>query len=294
MHDIWNPWHGCVKCSEGCDNCYMYFLDRLRDQDGANIYRTRSGFDKPLRKDRQGRYRTRSGETVRVCMTSDFFLEQADAWRDEAWDVMRQRFDVKFYLLTKRPQRVAAHLPPDWGDGWENVVFNVTCENQRRADERVPLLLELPFRHRGVMCAPLIGPVRIGRYLDSGLIERVSCGGENYDGARPCDFDWVRSLSAECRARDVSFCFMETGTVFVKDGRTYRIPDKQLQSEMARKSGVSHEGRPMVFHLRDPLGLPLPPEGLYAPRFRERCHRCGSQPICNGCADCGACDGKGI
>ena len=38
LHDIWNPWHGCVKCSEGCQNCYMYFLDRMRDQNGAEIY----------------------------------------------------------------------------------------------------------------------------------------------------------------------------------------------------------------------------------------------------------------
>ena len=30
MHDIWNPWHGCKKCSEGCENCYMYFLDEQR------------------------------------------------------------------------------------------------------------------------------------------------------------------------------------------------------------------------------------------------------------------------
>ena len=29
LHDIWNPWHGCVKCSECCQNCYMYFLDRM-------------------------------------------------------------------------------------------------------------------------------------------------------------------------------------------------------------------------------------------------------------------------
>ena len=43
---------------------------------------------------------------IRVCMTSDFFLEEADAWRDEAWSIMRQRPDVKFFLLTKRPQRV--------------------------------------------------------------------------------------------------------------------------------------------------------------------------------------------
>ncbi|MBO4344151.1 MAG: DUF5131 family protein, partial [Victivallales bacterium] len=21
MHDIWNPWHGCRKISEGCQHC---------------------------------------------------------------------------------------------------------------------------------------------------------------------------------------------------------------------------------------------------------------------------------
>jgi len=135
VHDIWNPWHGCRKCSEGCENCYMYFLDGLRDKDGSEIYRTKAGFRYPLSKDRNGRYKVQSGEMIRVCMTSDFFLEEADAWRDEAWSIMRQRPDVKFFLLTKRPQRVAQCLPMDWGDGWENVMFNVTfvfCGTGRR------------------------------------------------------------------------------------------------------------------------------------------------------------------
>ena len=48
---------------------------------------------------------------ISVCMTSDFFLEEADLWRPEAWDIMRQRSDVIFYLLTKRPQRVSQCLP---------------------------------------------------------------------------------------------------------------------------------------------------------------------------------------
>ena len=119
MHDIWNPWHGCIKCSEGCQNCYMFFLDRLRERDGAQIYRTRAGFDYPLQRDRSGSYKIQSGELIRVCMTSDFFLEEADPWREDAWDIMSQRPDVKFFLLTKRPQRMAACLPHDWGSGWE-------------------------------------------------------------------------------------------------------------------------------------------------------------------------------
>ena len=46
---------------------------------------------------------------------------------------MRQRPDVEFLLLTERPQRAAERLPYDWGDGRENVRFNVPCENQCRA-----------------------------------------------------------------------------------------------------------------------------------------------------------------
>ena len=117
MRDIWNPWHGCIKCSEGCQNCYMYFLDRTRNQDGSRIYRT-NAFDYPVRRDRSGRYKLPSGMSLRVCMTSDFFLEEADAWRAQAWNIIARRRDVKFFLLTKRPQRVEKCLPVDWGDGW--------------------------------------------------------------------------------------------------------------------------------------------------------------------------------
>lgn len=76
----------------------------------------------------------KSGETLRVCMTSDFFIEEADEWRGEAWKIISERPDVVFYLLTKRPERVAKLLPKNWGGGWENVFFNVTAENQARAD----------------------------------------------------------------------------------------------------------------------------------------------------------------
>ena len=292
MHDIWNPWHGCIKCSEGCQNCYMYFLDRVRDRDGAEIYRTKSGFDYPLKRDRQGNFKIRSGEQIRVCMTSDFFLEEADEWREEAWAIMKRRSDVKFFLLTKRPQRVRECLPKNWGDGWDNIFFNVTCENQRRADERIPILLSLPFKHKGIMCAPLIGSVTIEKYLKYGQIEQVVCGGENYDGARPCDFDWVKTLCRECEEHNVTFCFIETGTMFVKDGKKYYIPKKSVQSEMAYKSGMSYMGKPMEFKLTDKYGREIPKSELYLPYFGEQCQKCGSKPICNGCSNCGKCKPK--
>lgn len=289
MHDIWNPWHGCIKISEGCDNCYMFFLDRMRERDGSVIYKTKSGFNYPLSRDRSGNYKVKSGELIRVCMNSDFFLPEADEWRDEAWEIMRMRPDVKFFLLTKRPEMVAERLPKNWSDGFDNVMFNVTCENQRRADERIPILLELPFKHKGIMCAPFIGEISIAKFLESGQIEQVICGGENYDGSRPCNFDWVKKLRAECVERNITFCFIETGTVFIKDGKAYRIPSKRVQAEMAHKSGVNYIGKTIKWKLTDGFGIPLTQDELYIPSYKEHCHRCGSKLICNGCSDCGKC-----
>jgi protein gp37 len=268
----------------------MYFLDRMRDGDGSDIYRTKAGFDYPVQKDRQGNYRVKSGELIRICMTSDFFLEDADEWRNDAWNVIRERPDVKFFMLTKRPQRVLDCLPDDWGEGWENVMLNVSCENQARADERIPILHTLPFKHKGIMCAPFIGPVSIDRYLDEGQLEQVICGGENYDGARPCDFDWVKRLQSECVKHGVTFCFIETGTNFIKDGKKYYMPKKSVQSEMAYKSGMNYEGKPIAWKLRYPLGIETPESELYVPHYREHCRTCGSRLICNGCSDCGKCD----
>ncbi len=256
MRNIWNPWHGCRKCSEGCQNCYMYYLDSIRDRDGSEIYRTRTGFSYPVSKDRNGQYKVKSGTMIYVCMTSDFFLEEADGWREEAWGIIRQRPDVGFFLLTKRPRRIAEHLPADWGDGWENVMLSVSCENQRRADERIPLLLDLPFRHKGIMCAPLIGPVSIGKYLPAGQIEQVICDGENYAGARPCRYEWVKTLHDECAAYNVTFTFSSTGRIFVKDGKTYTI-DSRFRKQQARKSGLSFRGKPIVFRLTDGWGHPI-------------------------------------
>lgn len=293
MHDIWNPWHGCIKKSEGCRNCYMYFLDKMRDQNGSRIYKVKNNFDYPLQRDKNGKYKIKSGEQLRVCMTSDFFLEQADQWRPETWNIMKRRSDVIFFLLTKRPERVRKNLPPDWNNGWENVFFNVTCENQAAADERIPLLLELPFKHKGIMTAPFIGPVSIKKYLPAGQIEQVIAGDENYDGSRPLEYQWVKNLYDECLIADVRFCFFETGTNFIKDGKCYHIPDKSKQSLMAYRSGLQVSGKEIKFNLRQANQADLfNPDPWHTKKYRSRCAECGSRLICNGCSDCGRCTKK--
>ena len=86
---IWNPWHGCHKVSEGCQHCYMYFLDRMRGIDTSKVSRN-AHFDMPLKRDRNGQFKIAPGMELLVGLSTDFFVEEADAWRDEAWDAAVQ------------------------------------------------------------------------------------------------------------------------------------------------------------------------------------------------------------
>lgn len=172
MNDIWNPWHGCRKISEGCLNCYMFKIDAARGADGGKIYRVKNSFSLPLKKDRQGNYKIPSGMTIRVCMTSDFFLKEADEWRDAVWQMMRLRPDVHFWLLTKRASRIRECLPPDWGEGYENVSLNVSIENQKRADERLPCSLTSLRNTAGRWPLRSSGPWRLAATLTPDFLRK--------------------------------------------------------------------------------------------------------------------------
>ena len=235
---LWNPWHGCTKCSPGCQNCYVYRRDAEFDRDASIVKKTAS-FNLPVKKDRHGNYKLKPEDgTVMTCFTSDFFHPDADAWRPEAWMMMKIRSDLQFYFVTKRPERFYEGLPEDWGDGYENVVIGCTVENQAMADYRLLLFLATPVRHRLIVCAPLLGPLDIARYL-SPAVEEVSAGGESGNEARPCDYAWVLGLREQCVAADISFCFHQTGARFVKDGRMYRI-HRRYQHSQARKAGIDY------------------------------------------------------
>lgn len=267
----------------------MYYLDKKNHEDGSNIYLTQN-LNYPLSKDRNGNYKIKSGETIRVCMTSDFFLKEADEWREHCWNIMRIRKDVIFFLLTKRPERIMNCLPKDWNNGYENVMLNVTCENQEKADERIPILFSVPAKHKGIMVAPMIGKIDISIYLKKHILEQVICGGENYDGARPCDYDWIKSLSEQCRKEDTTFNFIEVGNYFIKDGKMFKLFDKQLQSEKAYKLGFNYIGKRYYYLLYDEDRNLLPNEKKYVPMFnKEKCMMCSGRFTCNGCSNCGKC-----
>ena len=62
---MWNLWHGCKKYSEGCENCYMYYLDEVRGvpERACEVKKT-GDFNKPLQK--TGRVNTRYRQSTRA------------------------------------------------------------------------------------------------------------------------------------------------------------------------------------------------------------------------------------
>ena len=233
MSVVWNPWHGCKKISEGCRNCYVFRIDGDHGKSGAEV-RVNSDYLLPLKKRRDGNWKIEAGGTVYTCFTSDFLLPEADAWRTDIWKMIRQRQDLRFVIFTKRIERLESQLPEDWGDGYPNITFGCTCENQDRADYRLPIFLRLPLTDRMIVCEPLLESVDLRRYLESGRIRTVTVGGESGPGARICDFGWVRRIFDACREAGVGFCYHQTGALLWKDGKQYRIPRAEQQSQAAR------------------------------------------------------------
>ncbi len=238
MSVSWNPWHGCRKISEGCRHCYVYRQDAAHDKDSTEVRRT-TAFNLPVRRDRAGRFKVPAGETVYTCFTSDFLVEEADAWRAEAWAMMRLRSDLRFFFITKRIDRLAECLPDDWGDGYDNVAIGCTAESQEMADYRLPILRTVPIRHKLVICAPLLGPIDLTAHLDPAF-EEVAAGGESGNEARICDYRWVLDIRRQCAERGIPFIFHQTGARLLKDGKIYRIR-RPFQHAQAHRAGIDYK-----------------------------------------------------
>lgn len=197
-------------------------------------------FDLPLKRNRKKEYKLQAGlEPVYTCMTSDFFIEEADEWRLHAWQMIRLRQDLSFVIITKRIHRFQDCIPNDWNDGYENVTILCTCENQAKADERLPIFLRLPIKHKCIIHEPMLESIFIEPYLKSGQIERVICGGESGEQARLCDFAWILNTRQQCVNSNVSFSFKQTGAFFKKDNKIYRIKRKD-QLIQAEKAGINY------------------------------------------------------
>lgn len=236
---MWNPWRGCHRYSEGCKYCYIHKGDAKRGVDTDTIARTGKmnvPIEKYKRGERTGEYKIKPGETVYLCFSSDFLLAEADEWRDECWQIMKERGDLHFIFLTKRIERFADCVPEDWGEGYDNVTVGCTIENQSMADYRLGIFDSLPIKHKNIICQPLIEDVNIEQHLNG--VELVMVGGESDRDARPLDYDWVLSIRSQCMRHSVKFEFRQCGTRFIKDGALYNLNPMQLMSQ-ARKANIN-------------------------------------------------------
>lgn len=268
--DIWNPWHGCTKCSPGCEHCYMYALDayRGRPEWSDKVFKTNQ-FKYPLKKTRDGAFKLAPGWRVRTNMTSDTFHPDARPWLPAFWEIIKARPDLTFWLLTKRPENIMASLPPDWDGGYPNVVLAVTVENQDMFDKHWPVFEQVPAARKELCCAPLLSAIDIAPALRSNQISTIMAGGENYDDPRPCDLAWAFDLSRQAREHRVPFCFYESGTKPYLNGFKAFLPRKADQSALAYLLGVNY--------------VPDPAPDFSKTYNLNHCAFCANRMLCNGC-----------
>ncbi|MCL2549155.1 MAG: phage Gp37/Gp68 family protein, partial [Symbiobacteriaceae bacterium] len=223
----------------GCKYCYCY--GELSKRFGESCIRRTDDFTKPvdtiyMPRKKVTKFRIEGGQFVNTCFYSDFFIPEADPWRLEAWQMMRQRPDLHFLFLTKRIERFPISLPADWGDGYDNVTIGVSVENQEMADQRLPVFLSFPIKNRIVVPSPLLEQIDISAYLHG--IRSVSASGESGREARVCDLNWIINLREQCIAAGVRFDFRYTGSRLLIDGVLHKIhPNRHAKA--AREMGLS-------------------------------------------------------
>ncbi|RCK20109.1 hypothetical protein TH8_19825 [Thalassospira profundimaris] len=246
--------HFCVKVSAGCQNCYAAnfqkrFKNTVRyaaqDADQVELFLDETVLMKPLR--------WKKPRTIFVCSMTDLFYEghQSD-WIDQVFAVMALCPQHTFIILTKRHGRMSAYFQKHFtrhkcghiaagitgklhpgGHNCDpdvcnmqfplpNVWLGVSVEDQKAADERIPVLLDTPAAVRFLSVEPLLGEISFeGRFYDHpnkavhlnwlDLIDWVIVGGESGHNARPMHPDWARSLRGQCKAAGVPFFFKQWG-----------------------------------------------------------------------------------
>lgn len=251
----WNPWYGCTKVSAGCDHCYMFRDMKRYGRDPETVTRSKTKFTDPLK--------WKDGRLIFTCSWSDWFHKDADAWRDEAWQIVRDTPHHTYQILTKRPGRIARHLPADWGEGYPNVWLGTSVENQDYV-KRIRDLQTIPAAVHFLSAEPLLGPLNLtripfadffrpenggsilgagGMYVNTlrGMggstvhhpIDWVIAGGESGVESRPCETDWLRSLRDQCASVGTAFFLKQLGG----------HPDARAHDK-AQLDGVTHTAMP--------------------------------------------------
>lgn len=235
-----NPWWGCTKVSEACKNCYAEAWAKRVGQDvwGPKPQRrvmSDNHWKQPIKwnRDAEG-----LPERPRVFCASmaDVFEDREELinHRERLFDLIELTPNLDWLLLTKRPQNVKGLSR--WQDDWpENVWLGTTVELQKRAEELLPVLAEIPAKVRFISAEPLLGPLEIDQWLGT-TIDWVITGGESGPNARPASPEWFKSLLSQCMANQTAFHFKQWGDWAPGDG--INLP--------ARKRQMAQDGTEMI------------------------------------------------
>lgn len=178
-----NSWWGCARVSPGCENCYA---ETFAKRTGHAVWGVGAGrrefgdkhWNEPRKWNAAAEKSQRRHRVFCASMADVFDLNAPPGARERLFALIRETPWLDWQLLTKRPQNVLAMLPADWGDGYENVWLGCTAEDQKRADERLPILISIPAKIRFVSYEPALEAVDF-----SSWIQRVdhckACGNES-------------------------------------------------------------------------------------------------------------------
>lgn len=234
---VFNPITGCTPASEGCAHCYAARMaNRLRGRCG---YPQDDPFRVTLHPDKLSEPRRwKKPCRIFVCSMGDLFHEDVPFVEiDRVFRVIAENPQHTFIVLTKRPERTAvyyAHAATyfqrrgfDSGQGWPlpNLWLGVTVENQERADERIPILLNTPAAVRFVSVEPMLEKVNLFGYAACmpGL-DWVICGCESGPSARSFDLRWARMLRDQCVDSGTPFFFKQSPNP-ERPGKTISMPE---------------------------------------------------------------------
>jgi protein gp37 len=219
----WNPITGCTKISEGCRNCYAdKMAKRLQGMKWTNKYA--NGFQPTFHEHALIEPMIwKKPCKIFVCSMGDLFHDDITFQQINAvFSVMSDIDRHTYIILTKRPENMLKFFA--WKNRtfgripWQpkdNVWIGVSVENQQRANERIPLLLQIPSKIRFLSCEPLLGPIYLHHdhltHHESFPIDWIIAGGESGMNARPLYSDWARSLQNQCEEYNIPFFFKGWG-----------------------------------------------------------------------------------
>jgi protein gp37 len=183
------------------------------------VIRTKTVFDLPLR--------LKVPSMIFTCSLTDFFLEEIDSYRQEAWDIIRKCKHHTFQILTKRPERISECLPDDWNFTDYSHVWIGTSVGSMDGIDRLWSLAKNPHLERHIKflsIEPLHQMVTLPEEPHSNtlfqiqdLIDWVIVGGEsgNETGKyryRECKVEWIESIVNYCTRHKIPVTVKQLGT----------------------------------------------------------------------------------